>query len=180
MVGFTSFQCMNVSPPLTPTSSLSCPEINGKRGLSPSSPSSWSDSNLSASVEDCGNAYEEKELPPLQRHRDRFPDQEFQFLSEELPYTYRKVLRSQDEPCSPCSCHLLQAYSSAFDLQDESVEEQRPPQLLSRDPYICLPCWHAFRQGHLDRMLQGVEMKRTYYDFQDRLLLTVTLEPESP
>ncbi len=98
---------------------------------------------------------------------------------------HRKVLRSLDEPYSPCSCVLLQAYSPVFDLGNPNDEQEDEQILVSRDPYICISCWHAYRKGEADRMiypgLDGGKMKlnRTYFDFQDRPLLTVTMECDS-
>ncbi len=159
------------------------------------SPIAWSELSSSAQVEeDSGIAFsllDDGIEVTKQRHRDQFLDQEIRFLRNELPSTYRKVLRSADEPFSPCSCTILQAYSTVYEMNDDdeceegnniNCDDQKDRQLLvSRDPYICTSCWHAYCQGQADRMIyQGLEgglrLKRTYFDFQDRPLLTVTIE----
>lgn len=147
------------------------------------SPSSWSGSESSLSEEeDSGNAFEndvgvkQKDNDrKLQRHRGLFSEGELQFLYEELSSKHQKAFHSEDVPCSPCSCTALQAYSTVYEWNRDDSDD-----LLSQEPYICFSCWDAFRCGQRERMILegigGLQIKRTYFDFQNRPLLTVTIQ----
>ncbi len=150
-------------PPTHPHSSTPCifEDRKGREIQLPTPSPSLSPSSCSPS--------QIRSLPSQKRQRSK---NEFTLAEASFLYTrtseIHRIQYSLDDNFSGCSCVALSAYIK--DIFDSSSDTP----VVSNEPYICLACWNAYRDGDTLRMDQKSRY-RTYYDSQGRALLAINL-----